>query len=357
MGTEVAATVLDAMRARPGMYVGNIHDGTGLAHLVWELVSNALDQHLAGRCTRIDVAVREDGAISVEDDGPGFSLFDAEGTPFAERALTQFHGAPSLDGHAPHEHVGAHGLGVFCVCALASELELDVHRAGTQHRQRFARGRALSAPEVIGSTIRSGTRILFQPDPLIFSNVSLDSGVIADRLRELASLIPTLTLTFRDDRTRVFHEPTGLLALLARSREGLAPVAEPMVVKQSVEKISVDAAIEWLPTARSSVESFANVQRTTHGGAHVRGLLDGLTAGLCAVIPQWRAQRKRATALVRQGLHAVVQVRLQDPSFGDPTTGVLSTPAARRAVRAAVQSAFELLLRGDETLRARFALR
>ncbi len=357
MGTEVAATVLDAMRARPGMYVGNIHDGTGLSHLVWELVSNALDQHLAGRCTRIDVAVREDGAISVEDDGPGFSLFDDDGNPFAERALTQFHSAPSLDGHAPHEHVGAHGLGVFCVCALAAELELEVHRAGTQHRQRFARGRALSAPAVIGPTARSATRISFLPDPLIFSNVSFDSGVITDRLRELASLVPTLTLTFRDHRTRVFHEPTGLFALLARSRDGLAPVAEPLVVKQSVETISVEAVIEWLPTARSSVESFANVQRTTGGGVHVQGLIDGLTGGLCAVIPRWREQRRRATALVRQGLHAVVQARLRDPSFGEPTTTVLSTPAVRRAVRGAVKSAFEVHLREHEALRERFALR
>src|SRR5262245_18633865 len=128
MTSEQPLTDVDAIRKRPGMYIGDSADGSGLAHLVWELVANSLDQHLAGRCSWVEVVLQQDGSVVVEDDGPGIPLVDADGLPFAEIALTRFHTRPTFDGHAPHEHIGRYGVGLFVVNALSSHLTLDVLR-------------------------------------------------------------------------------------------------------------------------------------------------------------------------------------------------------------------------------------
>src|ERR1700749_4097777 len=182
------------------MFIGDIADGSGLAHMVWELVANSLDQHLAGRCSRIDVLLEQDGSVVVEDDGPGIPLVDASGRPFAEVALTQLHATPTFDGHAPHEHVGAgrHGLGLFPLNALSSRLVVDIFRGGFHHRQRFEKGLAVSRMEKVGPSTRTGTRVSLRPDAAIFSDAWFNAGTIAGRLRELAHLLPALTLTFLD---------------------------------------------------------------------------------------------------------------------------------------------------------------
>jgi DNA gyrase subunit B len=167
---------LEAIRRRPGMYVGDTHDGSGLVHMLWEVVANALDEHLAGHCDRIAIEVAEDGAIGVEDNGRGIRLDDVDGVSFAEKALTSFHAGPTLDGHAPHEHIGTRGVGLFAVCALSSRLELQVSRGGRCWRQRFERGLAVSTLQVTGSTETTGTRIVFAPDPGIFAGAGLNRG-------------------------------------------------------------------------------------------------------------------------------------------------------------------------------------
>ena len=153
----------DAIRKRPGMYIGDPRDGSGLAHMVWEVVANAVDEHLAGACNEIGVEVDEAGAITVDDDGRGFPLELVGAKPFAELALTTFHQTPTLDGHAPHTHVSLHGVGVFAVCALSTTLELHVHRHGRHWCQRFAKGHATSAVEDCGPSARLGTRLTFMP--------------------------------------------------------------------------------------------------------------------------------------------------------------------------------------------------
>lgn len=262
MSNDLPLTDVEAVRKRPGMYIGDIWDGSGLAQLVWEVVANSLDQHLAGRCRRIDVTLEQDGSVVVEDDGPGIPIIDVEGRPFAEVALTRYHATPTFDGHAPHEHVGLRGGGLFPVNALCSRLTLDVFRDGFHHTQRFERGVAVSRLERGAAATRTGTRLSFQPDAEIFADPWLDAGVITARLRELACLLPTLKLTFQDRREHVFFEPRGLFAFLARTRAGATPLAPPLCVDQRVGKIRVEAAIEWLPRHGSKVESYANVENS-----------------------------------------------------------------------------------------------
>ena len=348
----------DVIRKRPGMYIGSTADGTGLAHMVWELVANSLDQHLAGRCTRIDVLLEEDGSLVVDDDGPGIPLVDTSEGPFLELALTRYHTTATLDGHAPHEHVGngLQGVGLFPLNALSSWLVVDVFTNGVHHTQRFERGFAVSRMEAVGPTARTGTRIALRPDPAIFSDTWFDPGTLARRLRELACLLPALTLGFYDRREHVYREPRGLMALLERSRQGHDPIGSTLVVDERVGQIRVEAAIEWLPHRWSKVESYANIARTTDGGTHADGLVAGLATALREAGPPWttRPRRGREEA-VRRGLNAVVCVRLHDPTYGAPTKSRLATPEAKTAVSSAVRTAFAAFVHGNTALLEHFS--
>jgi DNA gyrase subunit B len=322
------------------MYIGGL-DERGLLHLVWELVANSLDQHLAGRCGRIDVILEPDGSVVVEDDGPGIPVVDIDGQPFAEIVLTRLHATPTFDGHAPHEHVGLHGVGLFPNNALSSWLKLDVHRDGHHYTQRYERGVAVSPLEKGDASTRTGTRIAFQPDPTIFADPWLNAGAISARLRELAWLIPGLTLSFQDRREHVFCEPRGLGAALERMQVASAPLTQPLLIDAIVGEIRVEAAILWLPTRWSTVESYANIARTTGGGTHVSGLVKGLASGLCDAVPSWLDRpAKEVTAAVERGLHAIVCVRLNDPSYGAPTKDRLETPEVGVAVSSVARAAF-----------------
>jgi DNA gyrase subunit B len=347
---------LDSIRRRPGMYIGDTTDGSGLTHLVWELVSNSLDQHLARRCTRVDVLIERDGSVVVDDDGPGIRLDELAGRAFAEVALTQFHATPTFDGHAPHEHVGRRGVGLFVLNALSSFLILDVFSGGFHHTQRFEKGCAVSRLEKVGPTTRTGTRITLQPDPMIFSDTCFNTETITVRLRELACLLPTLTLTFQDRREHVFHEPRGLCVLLQRRRGGLCPVGGTLLVDRLVGAIRVEAAVEWLPEKRSVVESYANVVQTTDGGTHARGLIEGLADALREAVPVWKTQTdKMRTEVVSRGLHAVVCVRLNDATFGSPTKNRLMNSEAQSAVSSAIHDEFVVFVRDNPALREHFA--
>lgn len=339
---------LEAIRRRPGMFIGDTNDGSGLAHMVWELVANSLDQYLAGRCSRVDVILEQDGSVIVVDDGPGIPLTDINGRPFAEVALTEFHDRPTFDGHAPHEHIGRRGVGLFPLNALSSRLILDVFADGFHHAQRFERGFAVSRVEKVGPTTRTGTRISLLPDSTIFSDTWFNAGTISSRLRELACLLPALTFTFQDRREHVFCEPRGLAAFLERTRRGLTPIGGTLVVDQLVSQIRVEIAVEWLPCRWPMVESYANIERTTEGGTHVQGLKDGLAAALRDRLPGLDDQK--LSEAVGRGLHAIVCVRLQDPNYGGPTRDRLVTPEARSAVSSAARAAFAKFVRSNALL-------
>lgn len=350
---------LEAIRRRPGMYIGNPWDGSGLAHLLWEVVANALDEHLAGHCDRIAIEVGEDGAISVEDNGRGIRVDEIDGVSFAERALTSFHTGPTLDGHAPHEHIGTRGVGLFVVCALSEWLELQVCRDGRRYGQRLERGVAVSMLRESGVADTTGTRLVFAPDPQIFSNTGLDPRPVLARLREMACLFPRLTLAFKDRRAHVLHEPDGLAAYVRASGAflGAEPLTDTFVCTSSDESILVEVAALWCRSPGTSLDSFANVMRTTDGGTHVDGLLRGLVSGVRQALPDACRGRRRADIerALTSGLSAVVCVRLDDPAYGRPTKDRLSSPRVAAVVERCIAAPFAAYLRSEPVLLARLS--
>ena len=326
---------IDGIRQRPGMYVGDCSEGWGLHQLIWELLGNAIDQHLAGQCTQIEVELGEDGSAAVRDDGPGISLDEVDGVSFAQLALTRLHHTPTMDGHAPHEHLSTRGAGLVAVCALSDRLTLEVHRDGRHHAQRFERGRPVAPASLVGPTTRTGTSITIVPDPSIFRSTCFDAGTLSGRLRELAYLLPDLHLRFVDRRVHAFHEPTGLLAYVTSRAQPGSP--SPFFVRRSLDTIGVEVALTWGHPWQTSIESFANLQRTTDGGTHVDGLERGLLAAVRAVLPAARSLSESALArALSSGLLAAVCVRLDDPSYGAPTKDRLHAPRVTAIVERVV---------------------
>ena len=348
---------LEAIRRRPGMYIGDTRDGSGLAHMLWEVVANALDEHLAGHCSRIAIEVADDGAISVEDDGRGIRLDVIDGVSFAEKALTSFHTCPTLDGHAPHEHIGTRGVGLFAVCALSAWLALEVRRDGRRYGQRFERGLAVSKLRQIDVTDTTGTRIVFAADPDIFPVVWLDPTPVLARLKEMSYLFPRLTLSFKDRREHRFHEPNGLAAYVQASNMlcGNKPLADAFLCLSSAESVIVEVAAVWSAIPGTSVESFANVMRTTGGGTHVDGLIRGLVSGTRQALPGIcrGLRRQQIERVLEYGLNAVVCVRLDDPSYGRPTRDRLSSPYVTAVVERCIAGPFAAYLASAPALSAR----
>ena len=346
---------LETIRKRPGMYIGNTTDGSGLLHMVWELLANSLDEHLAGHCSRISVEISANGSITVEDDGRGIPVMEMNGVSFTEKAFTSFHNTPTMDGHAPHEHVGLHGVGAFVVCALSRSLEVNSFRDGWHFSQQFERGLAVSKLQKIEPATSTGTSVTFTPDSAIFTNAWIDPGRIASRLREISFLVPRLTLNFRDLRQHVFHEPKGLVAHVERtsSESCLATFS----TFGELAKIRVEVAARWASYPWSQIESYANVERTTDGGTHVRGLLQGLSAGLKRAAPRICANRssKEIERAISHGLTAIVCVRLNDPTYGEPTKSRLLTPEAKVAVKTCISEAFGDFLQREVSAVEHFA--
>jgi DNA gyrase subunit B len=320
--------------------------------MVWEVVANAVDEHLAGACGQIGVEIADSGAVTVEDDGRGFPLKLANGEPFAELALTKLHATPTLDGHAPHAHVGRHGLGLFPVCALSEWLELEVCRDGRKCQQRFARGIATSAIVDCGACDRPGTRLSFLPDPTIFTGSSLDGSSVLERLTELSFLLPRLTVRFTDRRVHVLHQPAGLAGHL-EATGGRATAGSTFRVTEVVEDVEIDIAARWGSHGNGGVQSFANVERTTDGGTHVKGLLAGLSEGLKQATPRLGDLSPKARRIaVSRNLSALVCVRLNDPTYDQPTKSRLTTPRIQRIVKAVVARHFATFLKQTPILLA-----
>lgn len=350
---------IDAVRKRPGMYVGDVNDGSGRLQLLWELLANALDEHLCCACDQIRIEIDAEGAFIVEDNGRGIRLDMVDGMPFAQHALTRFHDAPTLDGHAPHEHLGLRGVGLFPVCVLSQHLALGVFRTGREYTQSYSRGLPLGPLVEIGPTHRQGTRIRVLPDPEIFGDLPIEVGSITDRLHELACLFPGLKLYFIDRRERSFHVPDGLAGMLGAllRTEGLAAAEPAFSCVGEVDGIRIEAVALWTCRHDMRIESFANVSRTTEGGTHVAGLLRGLVQGArrSALLPTAGRRAKVVQRALGTGLRAVVCVRLADPAYARPTRDRLATPQVSEAVARCVAPAFATWLADHDAVRMRMA--
>jgi len=326
---------IEAVRKRPGMYVGDTDDGSGVLHLLLELVANAYDQYLTGRCTKVAIDIAADGTITVEDDGPGFSSGGSAELPPLHEMLTQLSRRPTVDGHRPHVHLGLGGMGLFVVNALSERFELRSIREGMETAVAYARGTVVEAVTTIATHKPDGTMVRFRPDPTIFTYPRVPRTALANRLEDLSFLAPRLTLSWKiegDDLT------AGGLA----ARVGLGVPCELHDVAKHFGAydtpngpIDVEVAIAWCRSKWRAnrdpvIDSFVNMERTRNHGSHVDGLLDGIRAF-------FRGRKEKRMA----GLVAAVSVVLTDVKFGEPDKSRLVTSEARDPVASATKSALD----------------
>jgi DNA gyrase subunit B len=338
---------LEAVRKRPAMYIGNI-GAKGLHHLIWEVVDNAIDEALAGYCTEIKVQIHADNTITVIDDGRGIptDLHPQEGRSALEVVMTVLHAGGKFDKNTYKVSGGLHGVGVSCVNALSTHLTATVHRNGKIYQQEYQQGAPLYSVKEVGTTTRTGTTIHFQPDATIFTETTYSYDTVASRLRELAYLNAGLTLQLEDLREQdaqgnalqaTFYSEGGLrefVTYLDDTRESLMP--SPIFVEGEKHGIPVQAALTYNTSFSETVVSYVNNINTIEGGTHVSGFRRALTRTLKTYVEKSGMIEKAKVTVVgddfREGLTAVVSVKVAEPQFEGQTKGKLGNAEAIGAV-------------------------
>ncbi len=335
---------LEAVRRRPAMYIGSV-SARGLHHLVYEVVDNSVDEALAGHCTRIDVTIHSDNAITVTDNGRGIpvDIHKTEKKPGVEVALTMLHAGGKFDKATYKVSGGLHGVGVSVVNALW------VDRDGQRHHMAFERGETTKRLEVIGKAKGTGTTVWFQPDSTIFTETRFDYATLATRLRELAFLNKGLTITLKDERKGSLKEETfiykGGLAEFVKhllgNRKALHP--KPITFETEREGVQVEGAVQYDDGYNDNTFSFVNNINTHEGGTH----LTGFRAALTRTINEWAKKdgllKKEEFTLtgddVREGLTAVLHVKVKDPQFEGQTKTKLGNSEVEGIVKSVVNDA------------------
>ena len=341
---------LEAVRRRPAMYIGSV-SGRGLHHLVYEVVDNSVDEALAGHCTRIDVTIHPDNAITVVDNGRGIpvDIHKTEKKPGVEVALTMLHAGGKFDKSTYKVSGGLHGVGVSVVNALSEKLEVWVDRDGKRYHMAFEQGETKKKLETIGKAKGTGTTVWFKPDTSIFTETRFDYSTLATRLRELAFLNKSLTITLKDERKGQLKEETffykGGLAefvkYLLGSRKPLH--AKPIVFEARREGVEVEGAIQYDEGYNENTFSFVNNINTHEGGTH----LTGFKAALTRTINEWAKKdgilKKEEFTLtgddIREGLTCVLHVKVKEPQFEGQTKTKLGNSEVEGIVKTVVNDA------------------
>ena len=333
---------LEAVRKRPGMYIGST-SSRGLHHLVWEVVDNSIDEALAGRCDEIKVTVHRDNSVTVEDNGAGIptGVHEKTGKSTVETVMTMLHAGGKFGGGGYKVSGGLHGVGVSVVNALSEWLEVTVKQKGNVYQQRYRRGVPESSLRVIGKTEEHGTAVTFKPDPEIFTEtLEFDYDVLQSRLRELAFLNRGLRISIRDERgegkVQHFQYEGGIRSFvehLNRNREVLHP--HPIFLEGEKDGISVEIALQYNDGFATNLYSFANNIHTHEGGTHEAGFKSALTRVINDYARKNNLLKDNETNLtgddVREGLTAIVSVKLPDPQFEGQTKTKLGNSEARYA--------------------------
>jgi len=368
---------LEAVRKRPSMYIGNV-DTAGLHHLVYEVVDNSIDEAMAGYCDEIQVIVHHDNSVTVVDNGRGIpvGIHKTEKIPAVEVVMTKLHAGGKFDDHSYKVSGGLHGVGVSVVNALSSFLEVDIFTGGTIYHQTYEKGIKSSELKVTGKTRKRGTKVHFIPDAEIFTTTDFSYEILVRRLRELAFLNKGIKITIEDEREEKkdeFYYKGGIKEFVEYLNRRHAPLHTPIIIEGERSDVQIESAIQYNDTFNEKLLSFANNIHTTEGGFH----LIGFKAALTRTINQYASngnlpknlQAKITGDDVREGLTAIISIRIKNPQFEGQTKTKLGNSEVKGMVESLVNEklttyfeenpavAKKIISKGVDAARARDAAR